>query len=70
MENAVIDITQAKEIDGISQRCGEVTVGCSDVAGVVTKVITSFEALRREHAELEGTVRELDRDQQLSLIHI
>ncbi|WJY18279.1 methyl-accepting chemotaxis protein [Alteriqipengyuania flavescens] len=44
--------------------CGEVAVGCSDVAGVIGKVIQSSERLRNEHAELLGTVAELEADQQ------
>lgn len=65
MEILPIAREQAAEIDGISQRCGEVTVGCSDVAGVVSKVIRSFEALRSEHAQLQGTIDQLDADQRM-----
>lgn len=48
----------------VPDRCGEVAVGCSDVAGVIRKVIDSSEKLRREHAELLETVAELEADQQ------
>ncbi len=51
-------------IDGISHHCGEVTVGCSDVAGVVEKVLKSFSALRARHDALKGTVKALDSDQE------
>ena len=54
---------QATGIDSIPQYCGEVTVGCSDVAGVVQSVIDAFAALRQEHRALQGTVKELDDDQ-------
>ena len=65
MENVTLTDEQFSDIDGISQRCGDVTVGCSDVAGVVTKVIESFNSLRDEHDALKGTVDELSSDQQM-----
>lgn len=64
MENTAIDTAEAVDINGISQRCGEVTVGCSDVAGVVDQVLRSFAELRDEHAQLAETVKDLDKDQQ------
>ena len=64
MEHAAVDISRAREIDGISRHCGEVTVGCSDVGGIVQSVIDAFGALRREHDALNGTVKALDADQQ------
>lgn len=39
------------------------TVGCSDVAGVVEAVIRSSERLREEHEALQGTVTALEADQ-------
>ena len=50
-------------IDSIAQSCGEVTVGCSNVAGLVQAVIDTSGALRAEHVELQGTVEELEQDQ-------
>jgi methyl-accepting chemotaxis protein len=50
-------------IDLIPESCGEVTVGCSDVAGIVQSVILSSEKLRAEHGALQGTVAELEADQ-------
>lgn len=50
-------------IDLIPESCGEVTVGCSDVAGIVQAVIQSSEKLRAEHGALQGTVAELEADQ-------
>ncbi len=50
-------------IDLIPESCGEVTVGCSDVAGIVQSVIQSSEKLRAEHGALQGTVAELEADQ-------
>ncbi|WP_338244941.1 methyl-accepting chemotaxis protein [Aurantiacibacter hainanensis] len=63
MEHSLPAKPEAADIDGVSLYCGEVTVGCSDVAGIVQDVITSFGALRREHEALQGTVRALDEDQ-------
>ena len=63
MEHSLPAKSNLTNIDGVSLYCGEVTVGCSDVAGIVQEVITSFGALRREHEALQGTVRALDEDQ-------
>ncbi len=51
------------DIEGVSQYCGDVTVGCSDVAGIVEDVIRSFGVLRAEHEALSGTVTALEADQ-------
>lgn len=50
-------------LDLIAESCGQVTVGCSDVAGIVQAVIDSSGRLRAEHIELQGTVAELEADQ-------
>jgi len=50
-------------IDRIPESCGEVTVGCADVGGIVQAVIDSSEKLRAEHDALHGTVTELEADQ-------
>ncbi|MXO59669.1 chemotaxis protein [Altererythrobacter salegens] len=64
MEHVAVALARTnKSIDGISRHCGEVTVGCSDVAGVVNKVLESFASLRAEHDALKGTVKALDDDQ-------
>lgn len=54
---------EASGIDAIPRYCGEVTVGCSDVAGIVEAVARSSERLREEHAELEATVATLEVEQ-------
>jgi methyl-accepting chemotaxis protein len=51
-------------IDSISASCGEVVVGCADVAGIVKQVIDSSAALRDEHRALASTVAALEADQQ------
>jgi methyl-accepting chemotaxis protein len=53
----------ASGIDAIPRYCGEVTVGCSDVAGIVDAVARSSERLREEHAELAATVATLEAEQ-------
>jgi len=55
---------EAPGIDAIPRHCGEVTVGCSDVAGIVEAVARSSERLREEHAELAATVATLEAEQQ------
>jgi len=55
--------TGGVSLDQITESCGKVTVGCSDVAGIVQAVIDSSGRLRAEHVELQGTVAELEADQ-------
>lgn len=57
------DQTAASAIDLIPESCGAVTVGCTDVAGIVEALIKSSESLRAEHNELRGTVGALQSDQ-------
>src|SRR6187551_1676805 len=54
---------EASGIDAIPRYCGEVTVGCSDVAGIVEAVARSSERLREEHAELAATIASLEAEQ-------
>ena len=63
MELSAIDARGASALDQIPAACGKVTVGCSDVAGIVQGVIDSFGHLRSEYVELQGTVTALDEDQ-------
>ncbi len=63
MKQDTIDIADASALDRIPEKCGAVTVGCSDVAGIVEEVIQSSEALRHEHEALRGTVTALEADQ-------
>ena len=59
MEHQAIDVTSAGGIDRISASCGEVTVGCTDVAGIIHAVMVSSEKLRAEHAALQETAARL-----------
>lgn len=63
MEHAKIDIGAGRSIDRISASCGEVTVGCTDVAGIIHLVMVSSEKLRAEHSALQDTVSALENDQ-------
>ena len=63
MDMSTIDARGASALDKIPEACGKVTVGCSDVAGIVQAVIDSSGVLRAEHIELQGTVKELEADQ-------
>ena len=58
-----IHVPDTGAIEGISEACSEVTVGCSDVSGLVQSVIESSERLRAEHTALLGTVTALNDDQ-------
>ena len=63
MEMLPVDLSGMSALDGIPEACGKVTVGCSDVAGIVQAVIDTSGVLRAEHIELQGTVHELEKDQ-------
>lgn len=63
MKPEAVDTTNASALDKIPEKCGAVTVGCTDVAGVVQAVIQSSEVLREEHEALRGTVSALEADQ-------
>jgi len=63
MELAQITPAGATALDRIPQHCGDVTVGCSDVAGIVDAVIGSSSRLRAEHAALQDTIAALEADE-------
>jgi len=63
MENLPVDIAQSQAIDQIPESCGAVTVGCSDVAGIVESVLETSKRLRSEHVALQQTVSALESDQ-------
>jgi methyl-accepting chemotaxis protein len=56
--------TGSEAIGSISTSCGEVVLGCADVAGIVKQVIDSSTILRDEHRALAATVAALEADQQ------
>lgn len=63
MQQIAIDTANAKALGMIPESCGAVTVGCTDVAGVVEAVIASSKTLRSEHEALRETVCALEADQ-------
>ncbi|MDJ0977698.1 MAG: methyl-accepting chemotaxis protein [Erythrobacter sp.] len=63
MKPFTIDTSDTGVLEKIPESCGAVTVGCSQVAGVVEAVIKSSAALRAEHDALQGTVAALEADQ-------
>ena len=63
MLHQVIKASGQEAVEGISASCSEVTLGCSDVSGLVQSVLTSSEKLRAEHTALLGTVATLNEDQ-------
>ena len=63
MNQLAIDTSNAHALGMIPESCGAVTVGCTDVAGVVEAVIQSSKTLRSEHEALAETVRALEADQ-------
>jgi methyl-accepting chemotaxis protein len=63
MEHTTFDLASSRAIDAISASCGEVTVGCTDVAGIIDAVMQSSARLRAEHSALHKTVADLETDQ-------
>ena len=63
MKPIAIDGQDATVLEKIPESCGAVTVGCSDIAGIVEEVIRSSEKLRAEHEALAVTVGDLEQDQ-------
>ena len=63
MEISKVEHPGAAALDSIARDCGAVTVGCSDVAGIVQAVITSRARLQAEHATLRETVAALEADE-------
>ncbi|MBT8389074.1 MAG: chemotaxis protein [Altererythrobacter sp.] len=63
MKPIEIDTAGANALDMIPESCGDVTVGCTDVAGIVEAVLKSSETLREEHNSLRDTVVALEADQ-------
>jgi len=63
MELTKIETQDARALDTIARDCGAVSVGCSDVAGIVQGVIDSRARLRVEHDALLETVAALEADE-------
>ena len=63
MKPIEIDTEGATALEMIPESCGDVTVGCTDVAGIVEAVLKSSEILRDEHNSLRETVTALEADQ-------
>ncbi len=63
MSQEIITAPEGEAVEGISESCAEVTLGCSDVSGLIQSVIASSERLREEHSALLGTVEALNSDQ-------
>lgn len=63
MKHTRIETPGATALDSIARECGAVTVGCSDVAGIVQAVIDSRARVRAEHDILIETVAALEHDE-------
>lgn len=63
MKTMEINKAGSTALELMPERCGAVTVGCTDVAGIIDAVMESSERLREEHNALRGTVEELEADQ-------
>lgn len=63
MELGKIEAQGAGALDRIARDCGDVTAGCSDVAGIVRAVIESRTRVRVEHDALLETIAALEADE-------
>jgi methyl-accepting chemotaxis protein len=63
MQLTKIEPRGAGALDTIARECGAVSIGCSDVAGIVEAVIESRARLRAEHDTLLKTVAALEADE-------
>ena len=63
MKPIEIDEQNATALDLIPDSCGDVAVGCTDVAGIIEAVMESSARLREEQRALQGTVAELEGNQ-------
>ena len=63
MELTKIESQGADSLGSIARDCGAVTVGCSDVAGIVRAVIDSRARVRAEHDTLLETVAALEEEE-------
>lgn len=63
MKPTAMDTKSAAALDVVPEKCADVTMGCTQVAGIVEAVITSAQTLREEHRLLRGTVKALEEDQ-------
>lgn len=54
----------AAALEAIPEKCADVTLGCSDVAGILDGVLSTTERLRAEHRALQGTIQALTEDQE------
>jgi methyl-accepting chemotaxis protein len=63
MDISKVELKGAHALDRIARDCGDVTVGCSDVAGIVRAVIESRTRVRAEHDALLETVAALEADE-------
>ena len=52
-----------KSVTDIPESCGQVALGCSEVAGIIDAVNRSSVNLREEHARLAETISELEADE-------
>ena len=63
MKHEKFDIADPKLIDAVARSCGEVTVGCADVGGLVEEVMTTAGEMRTRQEMLQDVIAKLADDQ-------
>lgn len=63
MKHEKFDIAEPKLIDAVARSCGEVTVGCADVGGLVEDVMATADEMRERREALQDVIAKLVDDQ-------
>lgn len=63
MKHEKFDITDPTLIDAVARSCGEVTVGCADVGGLVEEVMANADEMRERREVLQDVIGKLADDQ-------
>lgn len=64
MKTEKLDTANPKLIDSVARSCGEVTVGCANVVGLVDDVMATSVEMRDRRKTLQGVITKLSDDQQ------
>ncbi len=64
MKHEKIEIADPSLIDAVARSCGEVTVGCVDVGGIVEEMMATAAEMEDRRRALQSVMTELTKDQQ------
>ena len=64
MKHEVLEAADPGLIDAVARSCGEVTIGCVDVGGLIGEVITAADEMKLRQDALEDVMQRLSADQE------